>query len=211
MDMTLAYAIAAAHLAAGGGYLAWRKRYSIRHALFDVERRLSARAEERDAIIEALGVSPGSAVADIGSGKGAFSLELANAVAPGGVVYAVDVDPSMLDYVWVKGRRRGLTNIETVVGRGDDPLLPVRVDLVFMRHSFHHIADRPSYLHTLKSYLTQGGSIAIIDFRKSWPPFHGRLRYTADDLKLWARQAGLRVERELAWESDRFLAVLREG
>jgi ubiquinone/menaquinone biosynthesis C-methylase UbiE len=211
MDMTLAYAIAAAHLVAAGGYLAWRNRYSIRHALFDIESRMNSRANESGAVIQALDVAPGSAVADIGSGKGTYSLGIANAVSPGGVVYAVDVDPSLLDYVWVKGRRQGLTNIETVVGRGDDPLLPVRVDLVFMRHSFHHIADRPSYLHTLKSYLKQGGSIAIIDFRKSWPPFHRRLRYTADDLKLWARQAGLRVERELAWESDRFLAVLREG
>ena len=46
-------------------------------------------------VIETLALSPTASVADIGAGTGYFSVRLAKAI-PGGTVYAVDVEPSMV-------------------------------------------------------------------------------------------------------------------
>jgi precorrin-6B methylase 2 len=44
-------------------------------------------------------------VADIGASTGAFP-PLARTVAPSGKVYAVDIDPGLLDYIAEKAKRR---------------------------------------------------------------------------------------------------------
>jgi predicted methyltransferase len=50
-----------------------------------------------DAVIAALEVRPGMAVGDLGPGAGHFTLRLARAVEPHGVVYALDTNPRTLD------------------------------------------------------------------------------------------------------------------
>src|SRR4051812_47057700 len=49
-----------------------------------------------DAVIAALGLSPGQVVADVGAGKGYLSGRLARAVGPTGRVVATDIDPDAL-------------------------------------------------------------------------------------------------------------------
>src|SRR5438128_4957396 len=48
-------------------------------------------------VIEALGIKPGSRVADIGAGSGLLTVHLARAVAPNGKVVATDVDGAVLE------------------------------------------------------------------------------------------------------------------
>src|SRR5262245_20439045 len=64
-------------------------------------------------VIEALGLTPTAAVADIGAGTGYFSVRLAKAV-PSGTVYAVDVEPSMLDHIRKRATAEHLATITTV-------------------------------------------------------------------------------------------------
>jgi len=50
-------------------------------------------------VVEALALKPGMVVADLGSGSGYFTRRFVEAVTDRGKVYAVDVEPEMLDYV----------------------------------------------------------------------------------------------------------------
>src|SRR5512140_1273738 len=77
-------------------------------------------------VVERLKLKPGDIVADIGSGSGVFSIPMAKAIAPNGILYAVDIDQKMLDYVVERGKKEGVTNIKTVLGEYDDPKLPVK-------------------------------------------------------------------------------------
>ena len=86
----------------------------IRAKMFN--RRASERKSMPDTVIQSLGLSPGKIVADIGSGGGYFSLRFAQAVGKSGKVYAVDVDPKLLDYVRRQGEAMGLSNLLTVPG-----------------------------------------------------------------------------------------------
>jgi ubiquinone/menaquinone biosynthesis C-methylase UbiE len=115
-------------------------------------------------VVDKLRLKPGDIVADIGSGSGTFSIPMAKAIAPNGILYAVDIDPKMLDYVAERARKEGLTNVRTVLGVPDDPKLPVKdVDVAFFHRVLHMIEHRQIYVNNTANYLKPDGRIVVID------------------------------------------------
>jgi arsenite methyltransferase len=150
-------------------------------------------------VMTALNVRPGDQVADLGSGGGYFTFRLAEAVGPAGKVYAVDVDPDMVDLIAKRAKQETASNIDPILAKPDDPLLPkTGVDLIFTSNTYHHIDNRIAYLSNLRKYLRPGGRIAIIDFdRRAW--FEGLFRhYTPSEfIKREMEQAGYSLQDEL--------------
>jgi len=121
--------------------------------------------QQPDDVVAALGIQPGSQVADLGSGSGYFTLHLARAVGPEGRVYAVDVDEEMNEYLRERLADEGVENVEVVLGEYADPKLPDgEIDLVFTSNTYHHIEERPDYFRNLKRDLAPGGRVAVIEF-----------------------------------------------
>jgi ubiquinone/menaquinone biosynthesis C-methylase UbiE len=117
-----------------------------------------------DEVIAKLQLKPGDVVADIGSGSGAFSIPMAKAIAPNGILYAEDIDKDLLAYVADRAQKEGVTNIRTVLGVYDDPKLPVRnVDVAFFHRVLHMIEHRQLFLNNTVPYLKPDGRIVIID------------------------------------------------
>ena len=117
-----------------------------------------------DEVIERLRLGPGDIVADIGSGSGAFSVPMARAIGPTGVLYAVDIDQEMLDFVANRAQGDGVRNVRTVLGEYDDPKLPVNdVDVVFLHRTLHMIEHRQAYLNAATKYLKSDGRVVIIE------------------------------------------------
>jgi precorrin-6B methylase 2 len=115
-------------------------------------------------VIAKLRLKPGDIVADIGSGSGAFSIPMAKAIAPNGILYAVDIDRKMLDFVAERARKSGVTNLRTVLGVNDDPKLPVKnLDVAFFHRVLHMIEHRQAYLNSTATYMKPDGRIVIID------------------------------------------------
>jgi len=152
-------------------------------------------------VIEALALRPGDHVADLGSGSGYFTYRLAEAVVPQGKVYAVDVDREMNDLVAKAIKEKNIGNVEVILARLDDPLLPpTGVDLVFTVNTYHHLENRVAYFERVRKYLRPGGRIAVIDFdRRAW--FEGMWKhYTpAEFIKREMEQAGYGLQRELTF------------
>jgi ubiquinone/menaquinone biosynthesis C-methylase UbiE len=124
-----------------------------------------ARWQNPDEVVRVLGIKPGETVADLGAGGGYFAFRLARAVGPTGKVYAVDVDPAMVDYLRARANQEGFKNIEVALASENDPRLPTaQVDLVFTCNTYHHLTQRPTYFARLKQYLRPDGRIAIIDY-----------------------------------------------
>ena len=55
--------------------------------------------QKPDEVLHALGVLPGTTVADLGAGTGYFSVHLARAVGDKGRVLAIDVEPKLVDHM----------------------------------------------------------------------------------------------------------------
>src|SRR5215510_11880703 len=69
-----------------------------------------------DEVVAKLRLSPGQVVADIGAGTGLFEGALASAVAPKGTVYAVDVEPGLLEHISKRATELKVANVKTVRG-----------------------------------------------------------------------------------------------
>ncbi|CCQ90241.1 conserved exported hypothetical protein [Nitrospina gracilis 3/211] len=122
--------------------------------------------QKPEAVIAALQLQPGMAVADLGSGTGYFTHRLAGAVGAGGRVYAVDVDRDLLAEVGLLARKKNLNNVQLVRAAKHDPQLPEPVDMIFSSNVYHHLEDRAAYFESVKKYLKPGGRVAILDFRE---------------------------------------------
>jgi len=122
-------------------------------------------------VIEKLNLKPGDIIADIGAGSGAFSIPMAKAIAPNGILYAVDIDQKMLDYVAERAKKEGVANLRTVLGEYDDPRLPVKdADVAFFHRVLHMIEHRQAYVNATAKYLKPDGRIIVIDKNREDSP-----------------------------------------
>lgn len=127
--------------------------------------------EHRDArqrpkeLIAALGIQPGSVVADVGTGPGYMLPHLSAAVGPKGRVLAEDIFPDFLERARKKAASLG--NIEFFLGDEKSPKLPSNsADLVLILDAYHHFDYPESMLAGIRDALKRGGRLAIVDYYK---------------------------------------------
>lgn len=148
-------------------------------------------------VLDALQLSEGAGVADIGAGGGYFTERLARRVGPAGHVYAVDVQPVMIRKLQQRVQKQRLTNVTVIHGRFEDPLLPPQsCDLAFFSSVYKEIDDRVNYLKRVRASLKEGGRVAILEYRVEarapGPPRKSRLPEPQVIGEL--RAAGFRLE-----------------
>lgn len=149
-------------------------------------------------VIRALDIKTGDHIADLGSGSGYFTFRLANAVGPGGKVFAVDIDQELNAYVRDRALAEARRNIEVILAKPDDPMLPPSgVDMIFSTNTYHFLENRSAYFANASKYLRPGGRLVIIDFNsRQWFDIFGA-HYTPGDLiKSEMEKAGYTLQRE---------------
>jgi len=121
----------------------------------------------RHAIAEALPLAPGADVVDVGAGTGLFVPIFAEAVAPGGTVYAEEISPRFLDHLRERAGAEGWENVQVVRGTERSvELPPASVDLAFLCDVYHHFGHPEAMLASLHRALRPGGSLVVIDFER---------------------------------------------
>lgn len=124
-----------------------------------------------DEVTGRLDFKPGMVVADIGAGTGFFALPFARAVGPEGMVWAVDLQPAMLQILEEKLQQAGAPgNIGLREGRAADTGLPDgRCDLTFLGNIWHELDEPGAVLAEMRRILRPGGRVAILDWRTDVP------------------------------------------
>lgn len=145
-----------------------------------------------DYLIAKLELKPGMVVADIGAGPGVISLPMAKAVAPGGKVYAADIDQAFIDHIKMRAQEQHVTNVVAVLGRFTDPNLPARdVDVALFHDVLHHIENRAEYLKAMAGYMRPNGRIAVVDLPATGSHRNdSALIVTKEQVKGWMADAG---------------------
>jgi SAM-dependent methyltransferase len=122
---------------------------------------------ERQAIVEALALSTGSRIADIGAGTGFFTALFAEEVSDDGTVYAVEISPKFLEHLRERFAAEESTPVRVVEGtRNSVELPPSSIDLAFICDVYHHFESPQDSLASLLSAIRPGGSLVLIDFER---------------------------------------------
>ena len=174
---------------------------------------------ERQTIVDALSLSPGDAVADIGAGTGFFSLLFVDAVRsdpgdPGarvddpsesGRVYAVEISPRFLEHLRTRAAAEAPDTLEVVEGNARSVSLPeASVDLAFVCDVYHHFEYPSDSLASLHAAIRPGGSLVLIDFERvpgvSPPWLLEHVRAGREVFQAEIEAAGFRLAEEIELE-----------
>jgi SAM-dependent methyltransferase len=138
--------------------------------------------QKPDAVVAALALAPGMAVADIGAGTGYFEARLAAGVGATGTVFAVDIEPDMVRYLGERATREKTPSVRPTLGTPEDPgLAPASVDRILVVDTWHHVPARDAYAAKLAAALKPGGYVLVVDFTletSKGPPRTHRLAAT---------------------------------
>jgi SAM-dependent methyltransferase len=131
-----------------------------------LERPDRAEKEKPEVVLAAMRLARGDMVAEVGAGTGFFARRIAPLVAPG-KVYAVDIQPEMLDLLRGYAERDGVAgNIVPVLGTETDPKLPRGTfDWVLMVDVYHELQQPRPMLQKIRESLAPGGRVALVEYR----------------------------------------------
>ncbi len=123
--------------------------------------------EDTQALIRKLDLQPGQKVADIGCGSGYYSRRMAEAVGEGGYVFAVDVQPEMLEILKQKADDAGLAErIIPVLGQAGNAFLPEgEIDWILLVDVYHEFQQPAEMLASMHRALAPGGRVALAEYR----------------------------------------------
>lgn len=187
--------------------------YASWQGVFEHERREIY--AQRHAIVAALELKPGMAVADVGAGTGFMTLLFAEKVGSGGTAIAQDIAPEFLRGIAARARQAGLTQVKTVLGTPHDARLPRAVlDLIFTSDTYHHFEYPQAMLASLYSALKRGGRLVVIDYEKipgrSSPWVMQHVRADRETVMREITAAGFVFERAHDLLHDNYFLVFRK-
>jgi len=167
----------------------------------DTEREQARFDSERhpEKVVEALGIKPGSRVADVGAGSGLLTVHLARAVKPGGKVVATDIDEGVLELMQARLQAAGLADyVERKVVAADMPGLGENheYDAILLAEVDHYFSDPVLWLKTAALALKPGGRLVISN----------RIHHRAKSIAA-ATKAGLKPVSESTPVPTHFIAV----
>ena len=128
-------------------------------------------AEERpDSLLNAVDISRGASVAEIGCGTGYFTWRLAERVGASGKVFAVDVQQKMLDLTAETLKKHRLSNVQLVLGGESAPHLPVNsLDLILIAYAYHEFSEPEAMMAAVDRALKPDGRLVIIEYAEQHP------------------------------------------
>lgn len=171
-----------------------------------LDREARQREERPEKALGALDLRPGMWVADVGAGTGFYSVRIAKAVLPGGVVIANDIQPGMLERLRANAAAQGITNIQTVLGTESDPKLPEdKLDLVVLVDVYHEFSRPQEMLDRIRASLKTDGRLVLLEFRKEDPsvPIRPEHKMSVAEVKAEVLPEGYQFEKvieTLPWQ-----------
>ena len=150
-------------------------------------------------IFAAMGIAPGSRVADLGAGSGFFTVRLARTVGPKGRVFAVDINPDYVRNLRERLAHENLDNVEVILGTASDPRLPAALDAVLIVNTYHEIREHQTMLDNIRQALKLAGRLVIVEpiaqerLNTSRAQQYAKHEIAADYAAGDLRQAGFRI------------------
>lgn len=115
-------------------------------------------------LMDRAGIGAGMRVLDAGCGPGRLTIPIAGRVGEAGRVVAIDRQPRMLRRLQTRIAGRGLANVEVVLGKLGDGLLPAEAfDVALLVTVLGEIPDKAAALVEIRSALRDGGVLSVTE------------------------------------------------
>jgi SAM-dependent methyltransferase len=170
--------------------------------------------EQPDRALDLIGIVKNSTVADVGAGNGYITWRLAERVGPKGKVYAIDIQPEMLDMLRANMRQRKLNNVETVLGTYDDPKLPSNsIDLIILVDVYHEFSEPQKMLRKMRDSLKPDGRLVLLEYRGEDPavPIRPEHKMTVVQVKAELEPEGFRLDKLVDGLPRQHILIFRKG
>ncbi len=164
------------------------------------------RVQPPSMIIEAIGCKPGMTIIEVGCGSGFYTVEVARAIQPDGMVYAVDIQEGMLDRLRSRMEQEGVENITPILAdaEGHIPLDDGIADAVFSIAVMPEIPDPVKAIAQIKRLMKESGVFA--DSELLMDPDYPLKRTVVK----WAQKAGLELDRTVSRRLS-YVLVFKKG
>lgn len=152
----------------------WSRHSGLLGRLYDLVF-LGTQDRLRAKSVDALALSPGDTVLELGCGDGRSLHRLRTRVGPGGRVVALDYSAGMVRRARERVRAAGWANVHVL--RADATRLPVdgHVDAVYASMAVSAMDDPGAVAHETRRVLRPGGRMAVLDarpFEEPWTPLN---------------------------------------
>lgn len=179
-----------------------------------LERPERDREEHTSVLVDSLELRPGDVVADIGCGTGYFSRRIARRLGETGKVFAVDIQPAMLQILTNSLAGTGLTNIVPVLGTEKRPNLPPNsVDLALLVDVYHEFEYPYEMMSAITEALKPQGRVVVVEYRGEDPrvPIKEVHKMTEAQVRLEFEQLPLRWVRTVGTLPQQHILVFEKA
>lgn len=158
-------------------------------------------------------LEPDEQIADIGAGSGYYSFRMAQKV-PEGKVFAVDIQPEMLEIMRQKIQKEKIGNVELVQGREKSPNLAENsVDMVLMVDVYHELSHPREMMEGVVRALRPGGRFILLEYRMEDPtvPIKRLHKMSVEQAVKEMKAVGLQLQKNmtnLPWQH--FMVFVKE-
>lgn len=192
-----------------GGDNVTGKRFNPNHAakLLNPDRQKLLPVKD---FIKMLNIADTDQVADLGAGNGFFTIPFSEATHQ--TVYAVDIEPDMLEALKGRVEERGIENVEYLISNLESINLPDHcVEKVFAAFVMHEVPDLDKALSEIKRIMKPNGRAVILEWKKvdevtMGPPNHHRLQ--SEDLATQCKEHGFHTT--IQYPNDANFALVLE-
>ena len=119
---------------------------------------------EPDAVIRRVGVKAGMKILDLCCGDGYFTAPMAKLANT--TVYALDIDPAMLEAARQEAARQDASVAEWICADARDlpALVPLDLDFVLMANTFHGVQHPTDLARAVSRVLRPGGRFCVVNW-----------------------------------------------
>ena len=123
---------------------------------------------EAERVMDLLSIKPGVRVADIGAGRGYYTVRLSARLGPDATIYATDLKADHINELRARLKSEGIDGVKVVLSSPNDPTLPpAAIDVALLAHVYHEIENPYEFMYRLHRSLALGARVGIVDLDRS--------------------------------------------
>ena len=129
-----------------------------------LERENREKEERTDVLLASLNVQEGWIIADVGAGTGYLSRRLAKNIGARGLLYAVDIQPEMVNKLTAISKN--YPNIKPILSKSDNVNLPENVlDMAILVDVYHELEYPYEVIQTIIRALKPHAKLVLVEYR----------------------------------------------